>query len=129
MPNNLAHFAVEADNLPRARKFYEEVFGWQFTPWGPPDFFQIRTGSTSDPGVHGALQRRREPVSGNGRGFECTIGVTNLEAIAAKIKQHGGKIVMEPFVIEGVGTLLFFLDTEGNRVGAMQYEVAYLAAN
>jgi predicted enzyme related to lactoylglutathione lyase len=30
MPNNLGFFAVHADNLPRARRFYENVFGWKF---------------------------------------------------------------------------------------------------
>jgi predicted enzyme related to lactoylglutathione lyase len=43
MPNNIAHFAIEADNLPRARRFYEAVFGWRFTPWGPPDFLHVGT--------------------------------------------------------------------------------------
>jgi uncharacterized protein len=123
MPNNLAHFAIEADDLPRARKFYEKVFGWQFSPWGPPDFFQIRTGTADDPGVLGALQRRREPLTGTGnRCFECTIAVDSIEATMAKVGVNGGRLVMQPFVIVGVGTLIFFHDTEGNRVGAMQYD-------
>ena len=122
MTNNIGHFAIEADDLKRARKFYEQVFGWQFTPWGPPDFLQIRAGKFGDPGILGALQKRREPLTGTGnRGFECTISVASIEKTRTEILQHGGRIAMEPFVIEGVGTLLFFLDTEGNRVGAMQY--------
>jgi uncharacterized protein len=122
MRNNIAHFAIEADNLPRARKFYETVFGWQFSPWGPPDFFQIRAGKNGDPGILGALQKRREPLTGTGnRGFECTIAVASIEATIKKLEHNGGKLVMPPFDIEGVGTLAFFLDTEGNRVGAMQY--------
>jgi hypothetical protein len=32
--------------------------------------------------------------------------------------------VLPPFVIERVGTLIQFLDTEGNQVSAMQYDVA-----
>jgi len=44
MPNNLAHFAINADDTARARGFYQNVFGWQFQAWGPPDFFQISTG-------------------------------------------------------------------------------------
>ena len=39
MPNNVAPFAIHADDLPRARQFYERAFGWHFEPWGPPDFF------------------------------------------------------------------------------------------
>ncbi len=123
MPNNLAHFAIEADDLPRARRFYEAVFGWQFTPWGPPDFFLIRTGTDKDPGVQGALQRRREPVTGTGsRTFECTISVDSVEDIMKKVLANGGKIQMQPYVIATVGTLIYFEDTEGNRVGAMKYD-------
>ena len=64
MPNNLAHFAINADDTARARGFYQNVFGWQFQPWGPPDFFQISTGDKTNPRVQGALQKRREIVPG-----------------------------------------------------------------
>ena len=74
MNSNVSHFAINADDLTRARSFYEGVFGWTFQAWGPPDFFQITTGSDSDPGIRGALQRRRDLRSGSPTvGFECTI--------------------------------------------------------
>ena len=28
---NIAHFDVHADDVGRARKFYERVFGWRFS--------------------------------------------------------------------------------------------------
>jgi predicted enzyme related to lactoylglutathione lyase len=37
MPNNVKHFAVHADDVERAQKFYETVFGWKFKPWGAND--------------------------------------------------------------------------------------------
>ena len=43
MPATFRHFAINADDVPRARAFYERVFGWEFTPWGPPDFYQTRS--------------------------------------------------------------------------------------
>lgn len=123
MPNNVTHFSINADNVPRARKFYESAFGWQFTPWGPPDFYLIRTGSKDDPGLHGALQGRREIVAGKPMfAFECTIGVASIDETIAAIEASGGKIVMPKFEIPTVGTLIFFEDTEGTVVGAMQYE-------
>ena len=36
MPNNLASFAIHVDDVDRARRFYQAVFGWNFEPWGPP---------------------------------------------------------------------------------------------
>ncbi len=123
MPNNVKHFAVHADDVNRARKFYEQAFGWQFTAWGPPGFFLIRTGTDADPGVQGALQGRREVVAGKPTyGFECTLGVADIDETIKVVAASGGKIVMPKFHIPAVGTLIFFEDTEGNVVGAMQYE-------
>ncbi len=120
MPNDIAHFAIHASDCQRAKTFYENVFGWTFEPWGPPNFWIIRT---SPGGLHGALQERREPVTGEGMiGFECTIAVDDVHATAAAIEAHGGKITQPAFTIETVGTLIMFEDTEGNVVGAMQYE-------
>jgi predicted enzyme related to lactoylglutathione lyase len=31
MPNNVKHFSINADDVPRAKTFYEKAFGWQFT--------------------------------------------------------------------------------------------------
>jgi hypothetical protein len=123
MPNNLKHFAVHANDVERARRFYESVMDWKFTPWGPPGFLLIKTGTDEDPGVQGALQGRREVVAGKPMyGFECTIGVASIDETIAAIESNGGKIVMPKFHIPTVGTLIFFEDTEGNVVGAMQYD-------
>jgi predicted enzyme related to lactoylglutathione lyase len=122
MANNIAHFDIAADDVERARRFYERVFGWQFEAWGPPDFYLIRTGPTADPGIHGSLSKRLHPVAGRGRvGFECTISVDDLAAIKAAVVSNGGKIVLDEHEIVGVGTLIRFEDTEGNVVCAMDY--------
>ncbi len=119
MPNDIAHFAIHADDCQRAKTFYEQVFGWTFEPWGPPNFWLIQT---SPGAIRGALQERREPVTGAGMiGYECTISVVDVGATVAAIETHGGTITMPPFLIEGVGTLAMFRDPEGNTVGVMQY--------
>jgi predicted enzyme related to lactoylglutathione lyase len=125
MPNNIGFFAVHADNLARARRFYEQAFGWRFEPWGPPDFYLIQTGDDQNPGVRGALQKRQEPVTGTGMiGFECTISVDDIDQTIRAIESSGGKIKMPKSHIPTVGTCIYFHDTEGNLVGAMQYEQA-----
>jgi predicted enzyme related to lactoylglutathione lyase len=120
MPSTLAHFAINADDVDRARRFYEKVFAWKITAWGPPGFYQIES-----EGVRGALQGRRELVPGQRMvGFECTIGVPSIDATERAVKAAGGVVLMERSVIVGVGTLMFFGDTEGNVFGAMQYDRA-----
>lgn len=119
MPNPVCHFAIHADDCLRAKAFYERTFGWTFQPWGPPNFWRILTGPGA---IHGSLQQRRVPVSGEGMiGFECSISVDDVKATAEAIAANGGNVTMAPFEIQGVGTLVMFEDTEGNVVGAMQY--------
>jgi len=119
MPATLRHFAINAHDVPRAKAFYETVFGWRFTPWGPPDFYQTRSAGQ---GFVGALQARRDIGGKTMPGMEISFGVDDIQATMAAIEAHGGQVIMPPFRIEGVGELIFFQDTEGNIAGAMQYE-------
>ena len=120
---NVRHFDVHADDLPRARRFYETVFEWKFNPWGPPDFFLIATGKEDDPGIHGALTKRRAHAEGKPMsGYECTISVANVDETAAAIEANGGQVTLPKTCINGVGWIIQFLDTEGNVVCAMQYD-------
>jgi len=117
---NVSHFDVHADNVERARKFYERVFDWRFSPWGPPGFFMIATGDESDPGIHGAVHDR--PDDGHRRvGFECTIAVDDVDAIARLVVEQGGRVTVPKMVIPGVGELIEFSDIEGNIACAMRY--------
>jgi predicted enzyme related to lactoylglutathione lyase len=126
MANNLSHFAIPADDVERARRFYEQVFKWRIEAWGPPDFYLIFT----DDKPYGSIDKRddlaaarsEQPVKGRGGiGWECTIAVDDLGAVKKAIVKHGGKIVHDEREIVGVGTLIRFADTEGNIACAMHY--------
>lgn len=123
MPSNLASFAIHADDVQRCRRFYEAVFGWQFQPWGPPDFYLIHTGDAERPGIQGLMHKRMEPRGQGGPNcFECTIAVSDLAAVTAAVKAHGGQVLMDHAPVPTVGLLTKFVDPEGNVVGAMAYE-------
>src|ERR1700692_4125894 len=96
----LARFAINADDVSRARDFYQKVFDWEFEPWGPPNFYLIKTGEAPVSGVGGLLQERRGLVPG-GRiiGFECSFVVENLDQTIRAIELNGGKMVTEKFRI------------------------------
>jgi uncharacterized protein len=53
---------------------------------------------------------------------ECTISVADVDATAAAVVARGGTVVMPKATIPTVGALIYFTDTEGNRVGAMRYD-------
>jgi uncharacterized protein len=120
---NVAHFAINADDVNRARRFYEQVFGWRFEAWGPPGFLQVSTGTDSQPGIRGALQKRRELIAGQPTiGYECSVSVADVDAVAAAVVANGGSIIIPRTLIPTVGHLIFVRDTEGNVVGAMQFD-------
>ena len=60
-PATLAHFAINSDDVERSKTFYEKVFGWKVSAWGPPGFYLIHTGDESDPGIQG-LMRLKLPL-------------------------------------------------------------------
>jgi len=123
MPANLSHFALNADDVDAARSFYETVFGWTFTAWGPPGFFKITTGTADDPGMLGALQQRRELINDTPTiGAECTFAVADVDATAQAVRDARGTILLDRVTISGVGHLIFFKDPAGNPIGAMQYD-------
>jgi len=120
---NIAHFAINADDVDRAQRFYERVFGWRFEAWGPPGFLLAHTGTEREPGIQGALQKRRELIPGQRTiAYECTIGVADVDAVAAAVVANGGTIIIPRTLIPTVGHLIFFRDPEGNVAGAMQYD-------
>ncbi|HEX3918646.1 MAG TPA: VOC family protein [Caulobacteraceae bacterium] len=120
MAAQFRHLALNADDVQRAKGFYESVFGWRCEPWGPPDYYQVWNAAE---GVIGALQQRRELKPGvRMAGFEATLSVDDLDATIAAIEAAGGRMLSRPFYIETVGRLVYFEDTEGNIVGAMQYD-------
>ncbi len=116
MTARLRHFAVNAEDVGRARRFYEAVTGWRYAPWGPPDFMNTRDGN-----VTGALQARRE-LAGRPQTIEITLGVDDLDVALAAVDANGGRLVEGPFHIEGVGELAWVEDSEGNILGLMRYE-------
>ncbi len=116
MPNKLAHFAIEADDVDRARKFYETVFEWQFMPWGPPGFYLIEGA-----GIHGALQQRREPMPEGRKGFECSFAVDDIDATIKLIETAGGRMIGSRHTIPTICELAQFADSENNEAIVCQY--------
>jgi predicted enzyme related to lactoylglutathione lyase len=117
----LTHFAINTDDVDATQAFYGSVFGWQFQDYGPAGFVQILDESGEAP--MGAIQQRRQLLDdAPTRGFECTFGVENVEAIRERILAAGGKILMEKSTISKVGHLIAFEDPGGNPALAMEYD-------
>ena len=112
----VVHFELSAEDTKRSMKFYEAVFGWKFQGYGDQDYWLTMAGEKGEPGIGGAIQKRKMP----GETVVNTIGVTNLDETIKKIEMNGGKIIVPKMEIPKVGLLVYFMDTEGVVQGAIQ---------
>jgi hypothetical protein len=111
--SRVVFFEFPAQDAQRAQKFYEQVFGWQFSAWpGPEPYWLIKTGE-GGAGIDGGMMTRPGPVTN-------TMAVEDLDATLAKVELEGGVIVVPKMEIPNVGWLAYFKDTEGNIFGVMQ---------
>jgi predicted enzyme related to lactoylglutathione lyase len=118
------HSEIVAHNPERAMKFYKEVFGWEFNKWdGPQDYWLVKTGEDSQPGINGGLTPKTNQGSGNTGGrITNSIDVPSIDEFSSKISMEGGKVLSPKMPIPGVGYLAICEDTEGISFGIIQYD-------
>lgn len=122
--NRVIHFEIQADDIERAKVFYNKVFGWKIDKimekgeGESMDYWGIMTGSDKEPGINGGMYER--PEDNRVDTYDCTIGVLDLDKAIDAIKSSGGVILKEKMEIHGVGWFANAVDTEGNKFGLMQ---------
>lgn len=111
----IIHFEISAKDSERAVKFYQAVFGWQVSKYGPMDYWLVKAGEDKEMGINGA-------ISGESRfkGTINTISVPSYEEAAKKIVSSGGKILSQKTAVQKIGYMSYCEDTEGNVFGIMQ---------
>lgn len=119
--NRVIHFEIQADNIERAKQFYQKVLGWKIEQMmkkeeGGMDYWGVTTGE-STPGINGGLYQRGDDKLYT---YDCTVEVADLDSAIAAVKANGGKITKEKTEIPTVGWLAGAIDTEGNRFGLLQ---------
>lgn len=116
------HFEIMADDPERAVAFYGDIFGWRANKWdGPEDYWMLDTKDGDEPGIEGAIMKRRSDDSSKGAGaYVCTISVPSFDEYSKKIVDHGGTQLSPKQEIPGVGIHGYFRDSENNVFGIMQ---------
>lgn len=133
--NRVVHFEIHADDVARAKKFYQDAFGWQMQQMGPDmgDYVVVTSGPgmdkaqdlPKDPGINGGMMKRnaaKAPEGSSPNAYVCIISVDNIDAYIEKVKKAGGKEHMAKMDVPGVGLLAYYADTEGNVFGMLQPE-------
>src|SRR5471030_1673447 len=86
MPNSIVHFEIPADNVARAKKFYEKAFGWKISDPLKMNYFFVETRKKGEEGINGGLLQRKNP----GQPFMNYLMVASIEASCRKVEQAGG---------------------------------------
>ncbi|MDI2099626.1 VOC family protein [Ruicaihuangia caeni] len=124
--NRPIHFEIHADDVQRARAFYEAAFGWTFEDWTPVagvPYLGAITGEEGSPGINGAILQRGVPGAGPGaavNGAVLTMGVDDYDSAERRIMDAGGEVALPKQAITGMAWQGYYLDTEGNVFGIHQ---------
>lgn len=129
----VVHFEIHADDIARAKQFYETVFGWKIEQSDEQDYWQVMTGKDEAPdsddamsqwgGIDGGLVPRKgqtpahdNPVSA----YVCTIQVEDVDSTIEKVLKHAGNVVVDKYAVKKLGWVCYCKDTEGNIFGLLQ---------
>ncbi len=102
----IQYVELGVNDIPAAKKFYGDAFGWDFQDWGPTyASFTV------------------EPVGGGFNGEEpemigrplIILYTSDLEGAAGKVERAGGRIVKPIFSFPG-GRRFHFADPAGNEL-------------
>lgn len=100
------YIEFRATDIEATKKFYSEIFGWEFTDYGP-DY-----SSFSDGRMSGGFESAPTVTAG---GPLVVLYSTKLEEIEVAIPAHGGQVVRETFEFPG-GRRFHFTDPSGNEL-------------
>lgn len=118
--DSVNHFEIPADDVDRARKFYESVFNWKTQSMEGMDYIFATSvkvdedGNFSKPGaINGGIMKREKPFSGP----TIAITVDNIEETLEKVHEKGGEVIINKQAVGDMGFIAYFKDTENNLIG------------
>lgn len=119
MGNPVVHFEIISQDAERLRKFYGEMFDWQFdAPMmgaNVPDYTVVRPSPNG--GIAGGIATCPEGYDGH---LTFYVGVPNLAAALRKVESLGGKTMMGPDEVPDGPLIGLFEDPQGHVVGLVQ---------
>ena len=123
----IVHFEIPANDIGRAKKFYNDLFGSKIEKWsGTEDnssqltspvtgqsieyWMVITTDDKGNKALGGGMMKRQMPE------HQVTnyIGVESIDEYSSKVKELGGKVVAPKHAVPGMGYFALCIDTENN---------------
>ena len=116
MANPVVHWEIGGRDLDALAQFYRELFGWEAASFDP----DYRLVNLQD-GVGGGLMRCRDDMPAY---VTIYVAVEDLDSTLARVDELGGKALLPPTPIPGVGAFALFQDPEGNTIGILHPSMA-----
>ena len=113
MGRPVVHWEFWSDDPEKVSEFYEKVFDWEIRHIPEMDYRMVDTGSSG--GIGGGIMKPKQGAWSAKLAFY--IDVDDLDAYAAKVVEHGGKMLVDKMDVPNVGQLSLFEDTDGRCVG------------
>jgi uncharacterized protein len=107
--NKIFYIEFQASDLSKTRAFFEKVFGWAFTDYGP-DYTSFVDGR-----IAGGFARSEKHSSLSAGGALVVLFHPRLEETLRSVTDHGGKITREIFSYPG-GRRFHFTEPSGNEL-------------
>jgi predicted enzyme related to lactoylglutathione lyase len=100
------YIEFRSTNIAETKRFYSDVFGWEFTDYGP------EYTSFTDGRLSGGFAAAQDVTVG---GPLVVLYSTDLEAVETRVRKSGGQIVRKIFEFPG-GRRFHFADPSGNEL-------------
>lgn len=109
---------VAAEDLQRARAFYQKLFGWTFERMpGPMEYWIAQTtGGDGKPAVHVGMMARRSPQ----QRITAYVTVESIDASMEEVRRLGGQVLMPKMAVPKMGWFAVCMDTEQNGFALWQ---------
>ena len=104
--NRIDYVEIPVTDVPRARAFFEAMFGWTFREWGD-DYL-----SFSDGRLNGGIRKSDEPAPASG--VLLVFYSADLERDVERVQELGGTISQAIFSFPG-GRRFHFVDPAGTE--------------
>jgi predicted enzyme related to lactoylglutathione lyase len=113
MPYPVVHWEFWSEDPAKCADFYAKAFDWNINHVEEINYRLVDTGGEG--GINGGImQPQQGPWPGN---MAFYINVDDLDEIRQRIKDAGGKVVVEEQEVPNVGSFCLFQDPDGRVLG------------
>ncbi|HZW39060.1 MAG TPA: VOC family protein [Ignavibacteriaceae bacterium] len=113
MSSLISHVEIPVKDLEASKKFYEDLFGWEFKPFGNGYLLY-----NNHKGITVGLRKSDNIKAGDTTIFHIT--VSSIDMILERIKDAGGKVERNKTIIPVMGWYALIKDNSDNIIGLYQ---------